>query len=555
MRCRGSVARREPASTRKRSGRQLGELFGTHRPHARRRQLDREGHTVEPDAQLGDGGAVRLVELEVGLRGAGALHEELHRGHVGELVEREVRTSRNRKGWHRPHQLGGDAERLAAGGQDLHVGTPLQHLLDELAGGVEHVLAVVEHEQHRPRRQQLDDRLVEGAARPLLHVERGRERGRDRALVAHRRELDQAHAVGEVVGDGAGEAVREARLAHAARTEQREDAPGLEQARRELEVTLAPDQRGRLHREHVAAGPRVLPLARHVRRHPGEVVARVEDGGFELAELRRRLEPEVVAQRGAELLREAQRLGLAAAAVEGEHRLAGELLAQAGGRGGGRRPRPRPRRDDRRAAGRRCASRPRPAAAPPGAPPRAGSTRSRRTRRRRRPATRRGRRRGGRGPGRGRRRAGHGPRRAPPRSDRRRPRRRAPPARSPAPGSPAWRRRRAPRTGAAATRSSAGWRRPSPAARPTAPRPGGRSTPPSSGRRAGPRGDAAASLPRGAGARCHRRFPPTRGRESPRQQSARPPCKVLVQRRYTWPTRARAHAPPRTIHETREPRP
>ena len=197
------------------------------------------------------------------------------------------------------------------------------------------------------------------------------------------------------------------------------------------------------------------------------------------------------------------------------------------------RPRPPPRGDGRRAAGRRCGPRSRPAAAPPAAPPRAGSTRSRRTRRRRRPATRRARRRAGRG-----RRRDRGASRSRPSAspsleaagvDRGvgRPR-----ARSRAPGSPAWRRRRrARRTGAAATRSSAGWRRRSRAARPTAPRPAGRSTPPSSGRRAGPRGDAAASRPRGAGARCRRRFPPTRGRESPRQQSARRPCKVLDQRR------------------------
>ncbi len=64
------------------------------------------------------------------------------------------------------------------------------------------------------------------------------------------------------------------------------------------------------------------------RGHPRELGPLFEDGGLQVTQLGRRLEPEVVAQRGPELLRDPQRLGLATRPVEGEHRLAGEGFAQ-----------------------------------------------------------------------------------------------------------------------------------------------------------------------------------------------------------------------------------
>ena len=80
---------------------------------------------------------------------------------------------------------------------------------------------------------------IESAQRPvrsLLHVERVGDGGGDRVRFADRRELDEAYAVGETVGDGRGEAVREPGLADATGPEQREDPPRLEQPARELQV-------------------------------------------------------------------------------------------------------------------------------------------------------------------------------------------------------------------------------------------------------------------------------------------------------------------------------
>ena len=61
---------------------------------------------------------------------------------------------------------------------------------------------------------------------------------------------------------------------------------------------------------------------------PRELGALFEDRGLEVADRGRRLEPELVAQPVAEVVRGAQRLGLPARAVEREHQLAAEPLAQ-----------------------------------------------------------------------------------------------------------------------------------------------------------------------------------------------------------------------------------
>ena len=329
MRCRGSVARREPASTRNRSGRRAGELVRAHRAHARRRQLERERHAVEPDAELGDGAPVALVEGEVGLGRGGPGHEQLHRGDRGEVGQRLVGVARHRQRRHRPHQLGRDAERLPAGGEDLHLRAPLQHQVDQLAGGVDHVLAVVEHQEEAARREHVDDRVGERPLRPLLHLERSRNRGGDRALVAHRAELDPAHPVGERRRHGVRQPAGQAGLAHPTGAEQGEDATGREQPLDQLEVLVAADEGRRLRGQVATRRRRVGRRAPAPHLAPErEVLPLLQDRGLELAQVARRLEAEVVAQRGAEVLRHPQRLRLPTRPVEGEHQLPGELLPQ-----------------------------------------------------------------------------------------------------------------------------------------------------------------------------------------------------------------------------------
>ncbi len=115
-----------------------GHLRRAHRPHPRGGQLDRERQAVEPAADLGDRALDLAVGVEVRPGGAGTLHEQ--RGGVG--------------GGHRgqrPDLLALDAERLAARGEHDDAGAVRHHAIEQPRRGVEHVLAVVQHEQQRAR--------------------------------------------------------------------------------------------------------------------------------------------------------------------------------------------------------------------------------------------------------------------------------------------------------------------------------------------------------------------------------------------------------------------
>ena len=209
---------------------------------------------------------VVVVEHEVRLRGLGPLGEETNRGDLPECVELLLPARRHRERRHRPHDLAGDAERLAAGGQHVHVRAPPQHQLDELTGGVEDVLAVVEHQQEVLRREQLGDGVGEGSVGPLLHVEGVGDGGGDRALVAHRGQLDETDTVRVGGRDRGGQPMGQAGLAHPSGPEQGEDPAGVEEPQGQLEVAFPADQRGGLGRD--------APAARGGRCRPGAAAGR-----------------------------------------------------------------------------------------------------------------------------------------------------------------------------------------------------------------------------------------------------------------------------------------
>jgi hypothetical protein len=171
-------------------------LRGTHRPHPRRGQLDRQRQPVEPPADLGDGALFLPIGGEVWPVGAGALDEQ------GARV----------LGWqrrHRPALLAVHAERLPAGGQHRHRWAQPHHLVDQPCGRIQDVLAVVEHEQQSPVREVLDHGLLDREALALPHAQRHGHRVSDRAARAERGELAEPGAVGEPgplpVGDRHGE--------------------------------------------------------------------------------------------------------------------------------------------------------------------------------------------------------------------------------------------------------------------------------------------------------------------------------------------------------------
>ena len=160
------------------------QRLGRERPHPRRRELDRERQAVEPGADLRDGLGVLLGDPEVGRRRLGPLGEErdrVRRPELGDAVG----------------LLAVEAERRAAGGQQLQAGRLGQAGSTSGRRRRQHLLEVVEHEQELLVAQVLDQRLERALARLLAQAERLRDRRHDELRLPHRRELDEGSAARE----------------------------------------------------------------------------------------------------------------------------------------------------------------------------------------------------------------------------------------------------------------------------------------------------------------------------------------------------------------------
>ncbi|MFN8028047.1 MAG: hypothetical protein U0W40_17285 [Acidimicrobiia bacterium] len=190
-------------------GEPVAHVFGAHRGHAGGGELDAEGQPVERGADVGDRGRGRRVaDPEVGTGGLGPLGEQRDRLRVGAALEPE----RADAVW----RLTRRPERLAAGGQHAAGTAGAQQRLDGGDRARQHVLAVVEHEQHPAAGQRVDERGEEGQVAAWRDTEERGHRGGYRPVVGHARKIDHPHAVGELACDLGPHLEREAGLAHAA---------------------------------------------------------------------------------------------------------------------------------------------------------------------------------------------------------------------------------------------------------------------------------------------------------------------------------------------------
>ena len=207
-------------------------------------------------------------------------------------------------------------------------GQPADQPLGDVGGGVEHVLAVVQHEQPAARGQVLDRPVEPAASARRVDADRvahgSGHVGRQRCGS----QLAPPHAVGEAVVEPAGELRGEARLPGAAHTVERHQRSFLQERGGAREMVLAaveatgargharpsrPVGRGR-------GGRRLL-----VSRLGGQLVG--EDAALELACLGGGLQAQL-AQRGGERAIGGERLDLAAGAIQGDHQRPGEVLVQ-----------------------------------------------------------------------------------------------------------------------------------------------------------------------------------------------------------------------------------
>jgi hypothetical protein len=90
-----------------------------------------------------------------------------------------------------------DAEPLPARRQHRHVGAARHDGLDESRRPVQHVLAVVDHQQQLADPQVVDDGLLDRQVRSLLDAQGRGHRMTDRAAVGQGGELAEPHSVGE----------------------------------------------------------------------------------------------------------------------------------------------------------------------------------------------------------------------------------------------------------------------------------------------------------------------------------------------------------------------
>jgi hypothetical protein len=170
----------------------------------------------------------------------------------------------------------------------VQLGAAAEQGVNELAAGVEAVLAVVEDHQDASPRQVtgqpldtgIDELEIQGARHGLAEQFRVRQRG----------QIHEEHPVREVGQHVAGDLECQAGLAATADSGQGHQLSGHEQFADFVALDLAADEPGPRHRK-LAPHARIPPTAR-----VGEVRVMGQDGRFELAQLAARFDPQVLTQ-------------------------------------------------------------------------------------------------------------------------------------------------------------------------------------------------------------------------------------------------------------------
>ena len=264
------------------------------RQHAEpgRRELDRQRQVAD---QLADGRHRRQVGRERRVVRSGAIGEQGDALVAGQRGDRVA-------------PLGADAERLAAGREHRQAGMAFEQAGQQRRRPGE-VLEVVGDEQQRPGADDAVERVRVGLAGDPRGPQRVAQHGRDPLGVGGGGER------GEAAAGGAGDLDRQPRLADAAGPGERHEARVLEQREHGAHVVVAAERRRR------RRGRDVLARGRGERRVVGE------DRLLEVAQLGPGLEPQLV-QRRPGVLEGGERVGVPAGAVEREHLLAAQALAQ-----------------------------------------------------------------------------------------------------------------------------------------------------------------------------------------------------------------------------------
>ncbi len=191
-------------------------------------QLDGEWQALQPGADLRHGRGVRQAQGEVGPGRLGTPDEESHRRTRGEILEaRGRRRVQQRQRGDDKDVFAGEAQHLAAGGEDLQVRSNGQEVGEE-RGRLDHLLDVVEQQQDVAWAQVGGQDLGRGRSPSgcahLLQAQRPRDRREDEGGVGDRGQADEDDPVRELRGKIGGDVQGQPRLADAARPRQGDEA-------------------------------------------------------------------------------------------------------------------------------------------------------------------------------------------------------------------------------------------------------------------------------------------------------------------------------------------
>ncbi len=125
-----------------------------------RRQLYRQGQTVEPATDLANRDQILLTQYEVLLAGTSAADEQLNRRIAHGLLHAVQRRSRRyRQRWQALHTLVAGAQWLTAGDQDRQPRGRRQQPLDQGPTAIAQMGAVIQHQQGMPFNQAMQLRV------------------------------------------------------------------------------------------------------------------------------------------------------------------------------------------------------------------------------------------------------------------------------------------------------------------------------------------------------------------------------------------------------------
>ena len=255
-RCRPAASRSPPGQQRQRVTQAVQQLSHAQRLDPRRRQLNRQRHPVQPRHQPRHRRTALLVHREPRIGPPGPVGEQRHRLRpLGPLIR--ARHSQ------RPQpvpRLPRHSQRLPAGRQDLQIIGGRQQPPAQLRSPLDHMLAIIQHQQQLQPGQHPGQRLRRRHTRLPPHPQRRRHHRRHQHRITDRRQLHQPHPVREPPRHLLSHLTGQPGLPHPARPGHRHQ-PALTQQARHLAHRPGPPDKTRQHsRETMHATTPSRPL-------------------------------------------------------------------------------------------------------------------------------------------------------------------------------------------------------------------------------------------------------------------------------------------------------